>query len=470
MIRPSFLATSQPSQTEAIFCAYRRLARLAAGSALVAMALGVAHAQVITIDTHSGRATTATGTVDRRFAQVQPTKVPLPKGVLDAKTREELIRFLEAEQGFAMRPLPMGHKGLTLQANGLLRPAGEGYLDMVTENGLSAKPGDRVVLTDIKIDHERMIFELNGGPDLRHRFLRHVQLGTGVSMGPVVQDDGDKATGARVTLEFKGQIPELTGTQVEALLAPLISFGVKTPIQAFTDTLPPKLKEAILNHRVMVGMSTDMVLFALGQPQRKIRETHDQMPFEEWIYGAPPDPVQFVRINGNRVIRVEIAKVGEEPVIYTKDEVEGLMRTDGTPAIATNQGVRTVQMGDVQRNPDTQAPAPPPTLASPGEKLPDAAQNGSGAMKPVQFPKQQPDDYPDATNLPRDHKTDNSDQQANPDAQGTPQKKDQKTTPQPGTQPASGSTQTAGQGSTASQTQQTPATPAQPDTTEPQPH
>ena len=57
---------------------------------------------------------------------------------------------------------------------------------------------------------------------------------------------------------------------MKALLAPLISFDVKTPIQAFTDTLPPKLKDAILDHHVLVGMSTDMVLFAKGQPEHKI--------------------------------------------------------------------------------------------------------------------------------------------------------------------------------------------------------
>ena len=50
-----------------------------------------------------------------------------------------------------MRPFPRGHKGLTLAANGKLEPAGEAYLDMVTSKGLSAKPGDRVVLTDVKI-------------------------------------------------------------------------------------------------------------------------------------------------------------------------------------------------------------------------------------------------------------------------------------------------------------------------------
>lgn len=452
MIRPSFKSHPCRFGASRFFCAYRGLAKLA-GLGIVALAMVVSHAQVVTIDTHSGNATSSGGTVDRRFAQIQPTNVPLQKGELDAKARLELIRVLQSEQGFAMRPFPMGHKGLTLEANGKLKPAGEGYLDMVTQFGICAKPGDRVVLTDVKVERDKISFELNGGPDLKHRFLRHIQLGTGNVSTPVVQGNDGQPTGARLTLEFKGRVPELTGSDVKALLAPLISFDVKTPIQAFTDTLPPKLKEAILNHHVMVGMSTDMVLFALGQPQRKVRETHDQMPFEEWIYGAPPDPVQFVRINGNRVIRVEIAKVGEEPLILTKDEVEGLMRTDGTPVMAANQRARTIQMGDNQPNSDTQAPAPPPTLAAPGEKLPDAASNGVGQMKPVEFPKQKPDDYPDATNLPRDHKpADDPDQQSKPDTQSPEQKEGQ---------PATGSAPAATPGSAAPATQPTSPNAAQ---------
>lgn len=356
-----------------------------------------AGAQAITIDTRTGNVSTAGTTVDRRYAQITPTKVDLPKTGLDTKTRLELIRILQSEQGFAMRPFPRGHKGLTLKANGELNPAGEPYLDMVTQFGLCAKPGDAVVLTDIKFDHDKIVFMINGGPDVKHRFLRHIQLGTGTQMTPMVQGDDNQPMGARLTLEFKGGVPSLTGSQVKALLSPLISFDVKTPIQAFTDTLPPKLKEAILNHNVWVGMSTDMVLFAKGQPIRKVREVDGQTPFEEWIYGQAPQPVEFVRINGNRVIRVEIAKVGEAPQIFEKDEVEGLMRTDGTPALASaeQQRTRTVQVGDVQRDPDRQAPAAPPTLTAPGEQLPDTAKTGAGQMKPVQFPKQKPDDYPD---------------------------------------------------------------------------
>jgi hypothetical protein len=309
-------------------------------------------AQVITIDSHTGAVTNGaagvSGTVDRRYQQIQPTHVPLTNSELDAKTRLELIRLLQAEQGFAMRPFPRGHKGLTLEANGKLNPAGEAYLNMVTSQGLSAKPGDRVVLTDIKFDHAKMVFDLNGGPDRKHRFMRHVEIGVGPNMNPVMQGEDPEPLGARLTLDFKGHVPELTGADVKALLAPLISFDVKTPIQAFTDTLPAKLKDAILNHHVLVGMSTDMLLFARGQPEHKTREMEGQMPFEEWIYGHPPQEVDFVRINGNRVIRVEVAKMGETPVVFAKDEVEGLMRTDGTPLEAARTNTRTVAEGDAE--------------------------------------------------------------------------------------------------------------------------
>lgn len=357
-------------------------------------------AQVLTIDTSGKVAPTANGPVDRRFQQIEPTHVDLPKAELDTKARYELIRVMQSEQGFAMRPLPRGHKGITLVANGKLEPAGEAYLNLAVSEGLCAKPGDRVVVTDVKIEKDKIVFELNGGPDLRHRLLRHVEIGAGGSgdTTPMVQGDDSEPVGARLTLDFKEHVPELIGEQVKALLAPLISFDVKTPVQAFTDTLPPQLKKAILDHQVLVGMSTDMVLFAKGQPQSKSREMDGQEPFEEWIYGKPPKDVEFVRINGNRVIRVEEAKMGQAPVVFTKDEVEGLMRTDGSPLEASN-GTRTTQVGDVDRNPDTQAPGAPPSLRKPGETLPTDEDNKKanvGVMKPVQFPKKKPDTQPGA--------------------------------------------------------------------------
>jgi hypothetical protein len=395
MTQPCLHETERLARRVASMAGSRLAARL--GAAALLLAYGLAGAQVITIDTRTGKQTAGDNSapVDRRYQQIEPTHVPLSKSELDAKTRLELIRVLQSEQGFAMRPFPRGHKGLTLAANGKLEPAGEAYLKMVTSEGLSAKPSDRLVLSDLKFERDRIVFALNGGPDPKHRILRHVEIGAGPdTTHPVVQDDGQEATGARLTLTFDKRVPELTGSEVKALLAPLISFDVKTPIQAFTDTLPPALKEAIFNHRVLVGMSTEMVIFAVGRPELKTREMDGQMPYEEWIYGRPPQEVKFVRINGNRVIRLEIAKTGETPAIFTKDEVAGLMRTDGTSVFpAGDSNTRIAKTGDVERDPDTQAPAAPPSLRKPGETLPDD-KKGEGAMKPVRFPAPKPADPP----------------------------------------------------------------------------
>ena len=158
---------------------------------LLFLTISVAHSQVITVDKNGKFSTGDSAPVDRRYAQIQPTKVDLPKASLDARSHQELIRSLMSEQGFAMRPFPRGHRGLELVANGKLKPAGEAYVAMVTEQGLAAKPGERLLITDLKIENNKIIFDLNGGPDAKHRFLRHITIGVGdPGMDtPVVQGD-----------------------------------------------------------------------------------------------------------------------------------------------------------------------------------------------------------------------------------------------------------------------------------------
>jgi hypothetical protein len=434
-------------------------ARIEGACALAALLAGLLGAvtgssQVITIDTSGKGKSTTNGPVDRRYAQIEPTHVALDKTELDPKTRLELIRALESEQGFAMRPFPRGHKGLTLAANGKLEPAGENYLNMVASEGLSAKPGARVVITDIKIDRSKIVFDFDGGPDAKHRFLRHVQISAGPEMGdpdidPTIANSAGDPVGSRLTLTFADHVPEITSAQVKALLAPLISFDVKSPVQAFTDTLPPELKNAILGHKVLVGMTTDMVMFAMGQPTTRTREMDGQMPFEEWIYGTPPQEVDFVRINGNRVIRLEVARDGEPLQIFTKDVVSAMMTTDGTPVITAQANTRTVREGDVETDPNKQASAAPPSLRKPGESLP-TDNTSVGVMRPVQFPKPHTDQQPGA----------NPDEQPSSPPAGQPA---QSSYPQPaGPQPAAQGTAQSSPGDN-SQPQAAPAkTPAAP--------
>jgi hypothetical protein len=423
----------------------RGLPLVVAGCALAGLlVVASTKAQVITVDTGDGKAPAAShGPVDRQFAQITPTHVDLPKTVMDPKTRILLERDLQSEQGFANRPFPRGHKGLTLEANGKLSPAGEGYLNMVINEGLSAKPGSRVVVTDIKIDKSRIILDFDGGPDAKHRFLRHIQISAGPPMGDPDQDpslmneQGDPA-GSRVTIVFANYVPVVTAAQVKELLAPLISFDVKTPIQAYTDTLPTALKDAILDHKALVGMNIDMLMFAKGQPNTKSREMDGQMPFEEWVYGVPPEEVDFVRINGNRVIRVEIAKDGQPLAIFTKDVVSPMLMSAGTPELAS-QPTRTIREGDVEDDPDKREAAPPPSLRNPDDKLPDDNQT-RGVMRPVQFPKPHPDETPGA----------NPDEQSSAPPASAP----------PASAPPSGQTTQPGSGTQTKPTGGAPASPS----------
>ena len=333
--------------------------------------------------------------IDGKYLDFHPTDVPISTAPLTTHNREDLLRFLQAEQGFTMRPLPI--TTLTLHANGAMQPSGSDYVNAVRSKGLAAKAGDRVTVTDVRIEKDRMVLDFNGGPEHKHKWLRHVSVGMDPNMTtPVVHDDPQAPTGSRIVLVFSHEVPDVTGLQVEALLKPLVDFSVKNPLQAYTDTLPPALRKTILEHHVLVGMNTQMVTSALGQPLNKVRETEGQMPFEEWIYGTPPQPVQFVRFNGNRVIRVEIARVGESPVIRTENEMGDYWNTQ--PADNT----RIVKLGDQNPADSTaqNAPHAPPTLRNPGEKLPGDDDKDKPVMAPVQFPKDQTQTADGKTNNP----------------------------------------------------------------------
>ena len=327
----------------------------------------------------------STEQIEGRFLQFQPTHVALPRMHAGPFTQAALERTLGSEQGYAMRPLPLASKGLVLVANGELKPSGSDYVEELNSKGISARPGDRVTVTKITFRNDRLILELNGGPDLPHKYLRHLEVGAGGGFIPLAQNNSEQATGSRLTLVFPGGVPNVTGDEVKALIAPLVGFGEKSPIEAYVETLPPLLKQAILDHRVLVGMDGDMVLHALGAPGQKVREQDRGQPFVEWIYGAPPDKTQFVRLQRDRVTRVEEAAVGVSPVVRTGNEVGDYWQTQQ----GAGQSERLVKLGDqseADRVAQNAPPAPPPSLRKPGETLPSDKDTNQPSMKPVQLP------------------------------------------------------------------------------------
>ena len=326
---------------------------------------GIACAQILTVGPNE--------VPDVPIPPFHPTNVAFSAQPMRQDDQGVVFRTLLSQTVFAVRPLPMDHHGVDLYANGKLTPNGRAYQKTLYDKGEAVKPGDRVVISNVKITRDRITLLLNGGPDVKHRILRHVSIGVGgAAVGdPVVAENSTKPVGARVSLIFDKYVPRLTHDQLIDLLEPLFDFHSKSAAKTFTETLPPRIQDAVLHHQILVGMSPKLVTLAMGRPDQRLQEDNPNgEPFIEWIYGETPAPVQFVRFDGGRVVRLEIADVGKPPIIRTLDETGGYVAP-------VNE--HTVQLGDVSAS-ERNATQAPPTLRKPGEKVPD------GTLQRVQMP------------------------------------------------------------------------------------
>ena len=288
------------------------------------------------------------------------------------QTRMELIRTMQAEFGFAKKLIPKGEKGLQLTSNGQITPDDQSVAMQVATYGPAAKPGDKLQITDVVIKDSQIIFDINGGSKKKGHWYDHVQVGGGGGMVPVHQEKGINNPGCTLSLVFPKYVPEMTSADVKKMLAPLIDFTVKSPTQAYIDTLPPKLKQSIENHQALVGMNKEMVIDALGRPPKRIRESDGQADYEEWIYGAPPADVQFVRFVNEEVVRVEHMQVGGEKTVKTAREVKVNAVTGAATMIDPNASetasAQTPGDGAQEKTAEAKKPPKAPTLKRPGEE------------------------------------------------------------------------------------------------------
>ncbi len=293
----------------------------------------------------------------------QPTRVEYPNTPMDLSGRRELVRMLLMEQGFAHRALPLGAPGLTLHANGRLTVDGETLKRRLYKDGSCAGAGDRVMVTDIAVLSDRIHIDVNGGPYLPHRYLRHIE----INGMPLAGDGqvGERPTGTRITLLFEGPTPRLSAAELKALLEPLLDFGLKSTEQAYADTLPEPIKKAVEEHEVLVGMNRRMVLAAVGQPESKLRERANDGAsgevFEEWIYGKTPQTIRFVRFRGDRVILTKVAALGKPLDVRDRDELASYRDPSTNHEIALGDPKASGKDSD-------QAPQKAPSLRAPGEK------------------------------------------------------------------------------------------------------
>ena len=316
----------------------------------------------------------------------QPDASPIPSNAprISKQTRYEIIRDFETQLVYARTAFPMGTKGLRLK-EGVITPSGEELQQMLSLWGPAVKPGDPAHISFVQIKDDHVHFEINGGPIRRKKWYQRVEVsgtyGTPVTGGP---DDQTNPHGSCVDLYFDKHVPEMTAGQLRELLYPVLDFNARNKEQAYLDTVPPKVKEAIQAHRVLVGMNQEMVLHAKGKAPKKVRERDGETEYEEWIYGEAPADVDFVRFVGDEVVRVEIMKVDGEKIVRTEKEV--ILEPDKDK---DKEAKKEKEPEERQAN--------PPSLRRPGEDSQDVPKPANGAAPPPPMP---PPDLPQPSGGP----------------------------------------------------------------------
>ena len=215
----------------------------------------------------------------------------------------DILRSLTAEYATLKVRLPRGNKGLMLNAAGQVDQ--ESLTHEITQYGTALSPNVLVQITRVDFQDKAIFFEINGGGKRKSKWYDHVEVGMGTTTQPINQSPTKTPTGSSITLVFPQKLQDLTVAQLKDYLSPVLDFNPVNPMQAMTRPIPPQFQEAVKAKKAAVGMDRDMVLTAMGPPQRKVRETKDGVEQEDWIYGTPPLKLVFVTFEEDQVVSVQ---------------------------------------------------------------------------------------------------------------------------------------------------------------------
>jgi len=302
---------------------------------------------------------------------------------ISKQTRMELVRAISAEFAFTRKQLPLGARVITIRPDGTVATSDRELYNMVAQRGQVARAGDRIQITALEFKDKEIIFEINGGPKKKKPWYKRLEVGTTDATRPIDNRPDPDARGLSIVVQFDKHVPEMSAAELRDRLNPLFDFTVKSAAQAYTETLPKNVQDAIRDHRVLVGMTKEMVTYSKGRPPKRIREKDEnQVDYEEWIFGDPPEDVEFVRFIGDEVVQLKIVKVDGQMVVRTEKEVH-------LPQPGANIEVAA------EPQPTGQAPGgKAPTLRRPGE-APPVLDGDAISNRPVKaVPKPGPADPP----------------------------------------------------------------------------
>src|SRR5256886_4054720 len=155
--------------------------------------------------------------------------------------------------------------------DGKLSPGAEELQQMIAMWGPAAKPGDQARISDIQIKDDRIHFEINGGPVKKQKWYQRIEVGGMGGTTPVAPSDPNaNPRGSYVDLVFDHYVPDFKPQQLKDLRRPVFDFDAKSAVEAYLETVPAPVKDAIKNHRVLAGMNREMVIYAKGRAPKKV--------------------------------------------------------------------------------------------------------------------------------------------------------------------------------------------------------
>lgn len=254
--------------------------------------------------------------VGARGAAGAQEPIPSPTSVSAAQTAGQsrqmtagtellLVRYVDGEFAKAVRAIPGGRKGFKIEQNKPVDP--QDLSDALRLYGAAAEVGDTVQITRLDFDARVIRVEINGGGRKHFDWRQHLQIGMGNLTTAPPNPNPQGPSGGVLVVDFGSRgVPNLSADQLKGDLAPFLDFSKHSAATNWVDTLPPKFRQAIQAHQALVGMDQEMVIAAMGLPDKKVRQWDDQgRETDDWIYGLPPDPSTFVTFVGEKVVRVK---------------------------------------------------------------------------------------------------------------------------------------------------------------------
>lgn len=236
---------------------------------------------------------------------IQDSSKPSKSLPLQGSSRILLIRDVDGEFAKAVQPLPGGKHGFKVSVG---KPVSKQSLsDAVRLYGLAASPGDIVQITAMVFRSNEILIQINGGGKKRFHLRDHLQVGVGNVSTPAPVYAPPTPPGSTIVLDYGRPIPDMSPDDLKRDLGVFLDFSKEHSASVnWIDTIPPKFKDAIQDHRAVIGMDSEMVMAAMGRPDHKVRERDPSgTETEDWIYGSPPTKTVFVTFAGDNVIRVK---------------------------------------------------------------------------------------------------------------------------------------------------------------------